>query len=106
MNHVHHDLIVAWSKGAKIQCESNQLGAWVDDEHPRWYTNILYRLKPEPKPDVVLYAMVRKDPEKNQAEIQHVKANRYRIDTDTCMFIFDGETGKLKDAQVLASSAE
>jgi len=107
MNHVHHDLIVAWAWGAKIQCESNQLGAWVDDEHPRWYTNILYRLKPEPKPDVVLYGCVemRKDIGV-AARISHTNATISRMGTDNVMFIFDGETGKLKDAQVLASSAE
>jgi hypothetical protein len=105
MNHVHHDLIVAWAKGAKIQWQMrSDQPSWEDTDTPGWYVFHNYRIKPEPKPDVVLYAMIKKDPEKNQADIQHVKANRYKIDTDTCMFIFDGETGKLKDAQVLVNS--
>jgi hypothetical protein len=103
MNHVHHDLIVAWAKGAEIEYFSNLSKEWRKlAVTPLWEPEATYRIKPEPKPDVILYAMVRKDPERYQAEIQHVKANLNKLHSDTCMFIFDGETGVLKDAQVLA----
>jgi hypothetical protein len=104
MNHVHHDLIVAWAKGAKIQCESNQLGIWVDDGHPRWYTNILYRLKPEPKPDVKIYGCIYESDDGPTHRL--AAACRVWDKSDNIMLIFDGETGKLKDAQVLVSSGE
>jgi hypothetical protein len=51
MNHKHHDLIVAWAKGAKIQylgidIEGNKT-VWMDCETaPNWYTCKEYRIKP------------------------------------------------------------
>jgi hypothetical protein len=107
MHHVHHDLIVAWAKGAKIEFWNVLKERWENTSTPQWTESSLYRIKPEPKPDVVLYAMVcLAKGFDGVAHIQDVNATRKKIDTDTCMFIFDGETGKLKDAQVLASSAE
>ena len=106
MNHVHHDLIVAWAKGAKIEWRDPHQGEWVSIHSPSWGPDFTYRIKPEPKPDVVLYGMVVLDSEHPYARIQHVGANGAQRKTDTCMFIFDGETGKLKDAQVLVSSGE
>ena len=105
MQHKHHDLIVAWAKGAKIEFWNDSKDRWENSSTPQWTVSSLYRIKPKPKPDVVLYAMV--CPDKGfdgVAHIQTVNATRKKIDTDTCMFIFDGETGKLKDAQVLVNS--
>ena len=105
MNHVHHDLIVAWAKGAKIQVKPHGEVYWRDRSYPSWDEDCDYRIKPEPKPDVVLYAMICPATGFNGvAHIQDVNATRKKIETDTCMFIFDGETGRLKDAQVLVNS--
>ena len=105
MQHKHHDLIVAWAKGAKIQLKTMGVdGNWQDQSNPSWNEVCDYRIKPEPKPDVVLYGMVALDSAHPYARIQHVGANGAQRKTDTCMFIFDGETGKLKDAQVLVNS--
>lgn len=107
MNHVHHDLIVAWAKGAKIEWRVSSDEPWEETDTPGWHAFHLYRIKPEPKPDVVLYGCI--CIEKcfdGVANIQNVNATSRKIETDTCMFIFDGETGKLKDAQVLVSSKE
>jgi len=107
MNHIHHDLIVAWAKGATIQYKDETTEKWVttSDNRPSWLSAREYRIKPEPKPDVVLYAMIcLATGFDGVARIQDVNATRKKIDTDTCVFIFDGETGKLKDAQVLANS--
>ena len=104
MNHVHHDLIVAWAKGAKIQwCCCIQDG-WEDTDTPEWHVFHNYRIKPEPKPDVIMYGCIKM--ENTRTYTQFSRAALTKVDTDTCMFIFDGETGKLKDAQVLASSDE
>lgn len=106
MNHVHHDLIVAWAKGAKIQWEYSRDG-WEDISNPGWDKTTNYRIKPEPKPDVLLYGMICLDQDSHDAvQITPVKADHRKLPSDTCMFIFDGETGKLKDAQVLVSSGE
>lgn len=105
MNHVHHDLIVAWAKGAKIQWQIRaERDSWEDTDTPGWHTFHNYRIKPEPKPDVVMYGCVMMDDTQFYTKLS--RAAVMQAPTDTCMFIFDGETGKLKDAQVLASSDE
>ena len=103
MHHVYHDLIVAWAKGAKIEFWNGLKDRWEDSSTPQWIVSSLYRIKPEPKPDVVLYACIQKRSD-GYAYIDLAGANGKQQDTDTCMFIFDGETGKLKDAQVLVNS--
>jgi hypothetical protein len=51
MKRVHHDLIVAWAAGAKIQiCV---FSVWEDIETPSWDHDLEYRIKPEPKPNYV-----------------------------------------------------
>jgi len=98
MHHVHHDLIVAWAKGAKIEFWNDSKDHWENSSTPQWTVSHLYRIKPEPKPDIIRSYSVCFDKSKNRA-LCHERS-------DTLMLIFDGETGKLKDAQVLASSAE
>lgn len=98
--HKHHDLIVAWAKGAKIEQYITSISAWCHNESPLWRENTHYRVKPEPKPDVVLYAYIGlMGP--NNASINPVNADDRKVKSDTCMFIFDGETGKLKKAEVI-----
>ena len=50
--HYHHDYIVAWAKGAKIQKYTkwsngrvNNEG-WRDEPNPDWHEDSVYRLKP------------------------------------------------------------
>jgi hypothetical protein len=100
--HVHKDLIIAWANGQIVEIKS--MGKWQDvDEYfytlqtPVWYENMEYRIKPEPKPDLVYYGAF---------DINGL------IAIDSCFTIFhdagdhikvtfDGETGKLKSAEVL-----
>ena len=96
--HKHHDLIVAWAKGATIQLNTGD--AWVTDPRPKWSVDCEYRIKREPKPDVVLYAYIGLRGS-NNASINPVNADDRKVKSDTCMFIFDGETGKLKKAEVI-----
>jgi hypothetical protein len=98
MQHIHHDLIVAWAKGATIQWKGS-CGPkdWRNCcPTPAWDKDVSYRIKPEPKPDVIRSYSVCFDESKNRA-LWHQR-------DDTLMLIFDGETGKLKDAQVLVNS--
>jgi hypothetical protein len=85
--HKHADLIKAWADGAEIQVK-NHLNEWQDSFDPRWMTSIEYRIKPQPKPDVVQFWCASCEPLKRPLE------NNLKL-------TFDGETGKLKSAEVL-----
>ena len=100
--HVHAALIKQWADGAMIQYKDNE--NWYDVTSicgPVWAPNEQYRVKPEPKHDIVLYAYINLL-NYDTASIQPVTADTRKLKADTCMFVFDGETGKLKDAQILA----
>lgn len=104
--HKHAALIKAWADGAQIQYKNLSDPTpidWADVKSPTWRSDCDYRVKPEPKPDVVLYAYIikEKDNLSGCVKIAACYADERLLKTDTCMFIFDGETGKLKDAQVL-----
>ena len=87
--HKHAELIKAWADGAEIECFSE--GDWYQTSFPSWYEDREYRIKPEPKPDVVRYAEVTSNwtGVLVQKEYHNIKLT------------FDGETGKLKSAEVL-----
>jgi len=90
MKHKHADLIHAWADGAQIQFRTSN-GNWADLDHcPSWSTNWEYRIKPEPKPDIVMYFEVRKPyGEILPNPFHNIKAT------------YDGETGALKLAEVI-----
>jgi len=53
--HAHHDVIVAWARGAEIQklfegYSDRQPDEWMDDANPIWNPYVKYRIKPD-KPD-------------------------------------------------------
>lgn len=45
--HKHHDLIIAWAKGAKIQYFSDTYNEWKDINTPSWGETEQYRIKPK-----------------------------------------------------------
>ena len=102
--HKHAELIKAWADGAEIEYRDRhntwtllpQQGDW--DDHP----NFEYRIKPEPKPDVVRYACYDRfqNSEFMQLRLYRVMQN---IDSHTgqLKLTFDGETGELKSAEVI-----
>ena len=103
--HKHHDLIVAWAKGAKIQYKDKDwdAGPWRDAPVPQWSLMCFYRIKPR-QPDVILYGFVVKKYWTNYEEGGSVficNIDTLKIKTDNVKFIFDGETGKLKKAEVI-----
>ena len=97
MKHKHADLIHAWADGAQIQCKQHGYeNCWADVGYPNWENPYcVYRIKPMRNPDMYKYV--------------DVKAMRDGIcKWNTCLpqeanlgLIFDGETGKLKSAEVL-----
>ena len=94
MKHKHADLIIAWANGAPIQWKDRH-GQWEDMGEPLWAENHEYRIKPEPKPDVVRYYEVHKEfGGALQGPFHNIKAT------------YDGETGELKSAEVLSRGQE
>ena len=59
MKHKHAMEIIAWANGATI--EGRFPGEEWELAVPYWYLEFEYRVKPEPKPDVVKYASVHPD---------------------------------------------
>ena len=99
MPHKHAELIKAWADGAEIQYFDG--GEWWDTDGPSWAEEHTYRIKPEPKHDKVYYGAF---------DIEDVRFGRRIIDScftsledsaDHIKITFDGETGKLKSAEVL-----
>lgn len=92
MKHKHAELIHAWADGATIQfwCLTN---GWRDCSMnlPGWGADIGYRIKPEPKPEVVSYIYARGG---HFCEEQYGEHHNLKL-------TFDGETGKLKAAEVI-----
>lgn len=96
--HKHAVLIKLWADGAVIQfyVPSEKNPEWRDchNNQPGWCMGVNYRVKPEPKPDVVRYRFMCLD--------QSTYPTKSRTCNDNIMFVFDGETGVLKDVQLLA----
>ena len=93
--HKYAALIKAWADGAEIQYLHSESGYpdWITITHPNWSGDGDYRIKPEPKPDVVMYGY---------ADTKGIwRVSIYRGDGDNIKATFDGETGKLKAAEVL-----
>lgn len=75
--HPHHDVIVAWAKGAKIQYKEYKSAyepdpwKWVDHlgiSAPAWYSNIEYRVKPEPDNTAEIAGIERKMRELSESQ--------------------------------------
>ena len=93
--HKHAELIKAWADGAEIQYRYNANIPWHDATSPQWWEyDCEYRIKPAPKPDQVVYPHA----------AQYQRENGYSSAVSTrgqLKLTFDGETGKLKSAEVL-----
>jgi hypothetical protein len=97
MKHKHAELIHAWADGAEIEYKFwGKWNTWIGEECPPWNDKSTeFRIKPEPKPDVVRYY--------NSEYIEEVKEAGSQIQRsyDTVRLTFDGETGELKSSEVL-----
>jgi hypothetical protein len=89
--HKHAELIKAWADGAEIEVKAD-VNYWLLTKAPTWYVDYEYRIKREPKPDVVkeLCLICPKGNLSNAA-----------LCDPNLKLTFDGETGKLKAAEVL-----
>jgi hypothetical protein len=91
VRHKHADMIHAWADGAEIQvlhCDK-----WIDTPNPLWANGSDYRVKPQPKPDFEVHSYVIYDslfyPSVSKSCIPNVR------------YTFDGETNKLKSAEII-----
>lgn len=94
--HKHAELIKAWADGKTIQYRVNKKFDWCEISNNGvigWYGDLEYRIKPEPKPDVVRYVDVSPLGDWSLS-IDRNKINNLKL-------TWDGETGKLKSAEVL-----
>ena len=90
--HPHHGLIVTWAADTSRVVQRKSInGDWTDVAAPSWSDDTEYRFKPEPKPDVV------------ESVIMDLHGYRYPTQGEkpNLRLTFDGETGKLKAAEVL-----
>jgi hypothetical protein len=94
--HVHAALIKAWADGAIIQYQRPD-GCWVRafKNEPDWGDpDVVYRIKPEPKPDLIEYATI----EAVERSACFLHPHDY---PPNIKFTFDGETGKLKKVEFI-----
>ena len=103
MKHKHAEFIIAWANGEEVEYQVNAkegckpipsewkpiFKGWSWDAD----FSIRYRIKPEPKPDVVYYANFRKD----LISVYHIE----KLRNDNLRLTFCAETGELKSAEVL-----
>jgi len=94
--HKHAELIKAWADGAEIQSRVNEADEWDDDRFPGWHKNAMYRIKPEPKPNLEVYARVTNDGVNSSFGWTGFGEKSANI-----ALTFDAETGFLKAAEVL-----
>ena len=95
--HKHADLIKAWADGAEIEYWAPVMREWLTNSTPKWYEDTLYRIKPKPKADVVDYVRV------GSLHRILVCPLEWAHETNSNLKLtFDGETGKLKAAEVIA----
>ena len=97
--HKHAELIKAWADGTEIEFRfKDAIQGWSDwkpndgrfSNDPWWE----YRIKPQPKPDVVREYVAFPDAIANVRDLTAALRNNLKL-------TFDGETGKLKSAEVL-----
>ena len=87
--HKHAELIKAWADGDEIEVLDHD--KWWSVPSPFWTEERQYRIKPEPKPDFV---------REYKGNIATLRFADYWESPDLRL-TFDGETGKLKSAEVL-----
>ena len=91
--HIHAELIHAWADGAEIEYKPMFGGDWLAVAGPAWSEVSEYRIKPEPKPDLNFYYHIDKE-----THLSSFPTVPYYLNLK---LTFDGETGKLKAAEVI-----
>lgn len=98
--HKHAEAIKAWADGAQIQWydSSTRQHRWKDCPATfLWDERFNFRVKPEPKPDRVYYGVF----DGVGGVMLDSCFTAIQDDGDHIKITFDGDTGKLKSAEVL-----
>jgi hypothetical protein len=102
MRHKHADILIAIAEGKEVQWRISGDDGWFEAEFkpytPLTNPNFEWRIKPEPKPDVVEFLNIYRGGYKTKEEAIYCGSNAPGVIKTT----FDGETGKLKSAEVMA----
>ena len=101
MKHKHYEYIVAWAEGAEIEEYRPNLDQWIKPEpYPVWDVRFQYRIKPEPKPDIVAFSAVNNFIfQENWSYVSHAKL--MQGSSHNLKLTFDGETGQPKSAEII-----
>ena len=101
MKHKHAEIIKAFVDGIECEYWSSNFNKWVDITELTTFNLDLVekvRIKTEPKPDVIEYAKVCGSKYRGT----YISLSSTKLDADDNLkLIFDGETGKLKSAEVI-----
>jgi hypothetical protein len=97
--HVHAALIHAWAEGARIEHWDPYSKVWWESSTPEWNELTQYRVKQEPKPDIVKYMNAWMDYTSVNKDVYSAMSDYLK--NENLKLTFDGETGKLKTAEVL-----
>jgi hypothetical protein len=111
--HKHADCIIAWANGKEVEVMDSRGNFVPVCPHPYWHEHMQYRIKPETKPDFSLYTRVcvssSSIPKENKRgfvyeaeQIIEMLPSTYKMNGDNLNLVFDGETGKLKSAEVIS----
>lgn len=104
MKHKHAYVLIAISEGKVVQWREHERGVWHDAGFkpytPLTNDELQWRIKPEPKPDIVKYIGMQ---EFCKQMWDYAEDDFNIISHWPCKIklTFDGETGKLKTAEVL-----
>lgn len=101
--HKHAAIIKAWADGATIEVRFKQCGEWgpwkvVEFYNPFWWEDPCYEYRVKPKPDIIKYCVI------TTSFNMGTNLTNAGVTQDACdnvRLVFDGETGKLKSAEVL-----
>jgi len=89
--HKHYEIIMAWASGKEIQFFDSDENQWRDWGHttcPSFIVTSEWRIKPEPKPDVVV-------------ELKAFDGEVWISRDANLILTFDGEDGRLIKAEVI-----
>lgn len=94
--HKHAELIKAWADGAEIEARESDTHKWGKCSQPAWVDFYQYRIKPEPRPNLEVYARVT-----NNGVNSSFGWTGFGEKSANIALTFDAETGFLKAAEVL-----
>jgi hypothetical protein len=87
--HIHYDTIIAWANGAEIEASPDR-DKWFEAIYPEWRKSQFYRVKQEPKPDIVHETLITFSPFAGPL-LYAASPSEANI-----VLYFDGATGNLK----------